>query len=234
MSKRACRTSSILLSLSLSLAAFADDVDWPYYGADQGGTRYTPADQINRDNFDQLRVVWRYRPRDQQIYETARANRSQERGRGRGGWGRGGLRFDNNRGTPVAINGVLYYGSPYNILSAVDGQSGEELWAFDPKSWQASSSFVGNLRGVSYWTDGEVERVFMATSTAHLYSIDAKTGVPDPNFGEGGRVDLGASLRRPLNEQERRGYGVTAPPVVCRGVVAAGSAIMDVRGRPPA
>ena len=185
MSKRACRTLVIALSLSLSLAAFADDVDWPYYGADQGGTRYTPADQINRDNFDQLRVVWRYRPRDQQIYETARANRSQERGRGRGGWGRGGLRFDNNRGTPVAINGVLYYGSPYNILSAVDSQSGEELWAFDPKSWQASSSFVGNLRGVSYWTDGEVERVFMATSTAHLYSIDAKTGVPDPEFWRG-------------------------------------------------
>ena len=66
MNKRACRTSlsSILLSLSLASAAFADDVDWPYYGADQGGTRYTPADQINRDNFDQLRVVWRYRPRD--------------------------------------------------------------------------------------------------------------------------------------------------------------------------
>ena len=234
MNKRACRPLAIALSLSLASAAFADDVDWPYYGADQGGTRYTPADQINRDNFDQLRVVWRYRPRDVQIYETARANRSQERGRGRGGWGRGGLRFDNNRGTPVAINGVLYYGSPYNILSAIDGQSGEELWAFDPESWQASSAFVGNSRGVSYWTDGEVERVFIATSTAHLYSIDAKTGIPDSTFGEGGRVDLGASLRRPLNEQERRGYGVTAPPVVCRGVVAAGSAIMDVRGRPPA
>ena len=92
---------------------------------------------------------------------------------------------------------------------------------------------MGNSRGVSYWTDGEVERVFLATSTAYLYSIDAKTGRPDPNFGEAGRVDLGASLRRPLSEEERRGYGVTAPPVVCRGVVAVGSAIMDVRFRPP-
>ena len=234
MNKRACRTLSILLSLSLSLAAFADEVDWPYYGADQGGTRYTPSDQINRDNFDQLRVVWRYRPRDQQISETARASRGRDRGQG--GRRRGGFRlgFDNNRGTPVAINGVLYYGSPYNILSAIDGQSGEELWAFDPESWQASSMFLGNSRGVSYWTDGEVERVFLATSTAHLYSIDAKTGLPDSTFGEGGRVDLGALLRRPLSERERRGYGVTAPPVVCRGVVAVGSAIMDVRGRPPA
>ena len=62
MNKRACWASSILLSLSLAGAAFAGDVDWPYYAADQGGTRYTPADQINRDNFDQLRVIWRYRP----------------------------------------------------------------------------------------------------------------------------------------------------------------------------
>ena len=234
MSKRAYRALSVLLSLSLATTAFADEVDWPYHGADQGGTRYTSADQINRDNFDQLRVVWRYRPRDQQIYETARANRGQDRGRGsrrRGGFRLG---FDNNRGTPVAINGVLYYGSPYNILSAIDGQSGEELWAFDPKSWQDRSSFLGNSRGVSYWADGEVERVFMATSTDYLYSIDAKTGRPDSTFGEGGRVDLGALLRRPLSEEERRSYGVTAPPVVCRGVVAVGSAIMDVRGRPPA
>ena len=234
MNKHAYRALSVLLSLSLAMATFADEVDWPYYGADQGGTRYTPADQINRDNFDQLRVVWRYRPRDQQIYETARASRGQDRGRS--GRRRGGFRlgFDNNRGTPVAINGVLYYGSPYNILSAIDGQSGEELWAFDPKSWQDRSSFLGNSRGVSYWTDGEVERVFMATSTDYLYSIDAKTGQPDSTFGEGGRVDLGALLRRPLSEEEHRSYGVTSPPVVCRGVVAVGSAIMDVRGRPPA
>ncbi len=237
MNRRAYRALSVLLSLSLAGVAFADEVDWPYYGADQGGTRYTPADQINRDNFDQLRVIWRYRPRDQQIYEMARANRSRDRdrdrGRGRGDRRRGGPRFGNNRGTPLAVNGVLYYGSPFNILVAVDGQTGEELWAFDPESWKVRSTFLGNSRGVSYWTDGEIERVFLATSTSHLYSIDAKTGLPDPNFGENGRVDLGALLRRPLSEEERRSYGVTAPPVVCRDVVAVGSAIVDANFRPP-
>ncbi len=53
MNKRAC---GILLA-SWSLAASAGAVDWPHYGADRGGTRYTPADQINRDNFEQLRVT---------------------------------------------------------------------------------------------------------------------------------------------------------------------------------
>ena len=220
MNKRAC---GVLLSLSLAAAAFAGEIDWPYYGADQGGTRYTPADQLHRDNFDQLRVIWRYRPPDQQLYETAGPNPV----------GRS-LRFDNNRGTPLAVNGVLYYGSPFNILVALDGQSGEELWTFDPEAWQMNFRFLGNLRGVSYWTDGEVERVFLATSTSHLYSIDAKTGVPDSTFGEGGRVDLGASLRRPLGMGDRWNYGVTSPPVICRDVVAIGSAMGDWRFEPPA
>ena len=220
MNRRVC--GALLALLSLSLAAFASDVDWPYYAADQGGTRYTPADQINSDNFDQLRVVWRYRPPDQQIYETAGPN---PEGRN--------LQFDNNRGTPLAVNGVLYYASPFNVLVALDGQSGEELWTFDPEAWGMNFRFLGNLRGVSYWTDGEVERIFMATSTSFLYSIDAKTGVPDPDFGEGGRVDLGASLRRPLGESDRWNYGITSQPVVCRGVVAVGSAMGDWRFRPP-
>ena len=175
MNRRACGALLASLSLSLAGATFADDVDWPYYGGDQGGTRYTPADQINRDNFDQLRVVWRYRPPDQQIYETAGPNPAGRR-----------LSFDNNRGTPLAVNGVLYYGSPFNVLVALDGQSGEELWTFDPEAWRMNYRFLGNLRGVSYWTDGEVERVFMATSTSHLYSIDAKTGLPDPDLARAG------------------------------------------------
>ena len=220
MNRRAC--GALLALFSFAFAASANDVDWPHYGADQGGTRYTPADQINRDNFDQLRVVWRYRPPDQQIYETADPNPTGRR-----------LSFDNNRGTPLAVNGVIYYGSPFNVLVAVDGQTGEELWAFDPEAWRLNYRFLGNLRGVSYWTDGEVERVFMATSTSHLYSIDAKTGLPDPNFGEDGRVDLGASLRRPLGEEDRWNYGITSHPVVCRDVVAVGSAMGDWRFQPP-
>ena len=175
-----------------------------------------PAAQIGPDNFDQLRVVWRFRPPDQQIYETADLD----------------LDFDEHRGTPIAVNGVLYYASPFNILVALDGASGEELWTFDPEAWRIEPRFLGNLRGVSYWTDGAVERIFLATSTAYLYSIDAKTGLPDPAFGQAGRVDLGASLRRPLTDGDRWNYGVTAPPVICRGVVAVGSAIGDWRGRP--
>ena len=198
--------------------AESQTIDWPFYTSDLKGSKYTPADQIDRDNFDQLRVVWRYRPPDQQIYETS---------------GLGHLDIEQHRNTPVAVDGVLYYASPYNILIALDGVTGEEKWVFDPEVWKSGASFLGNLRGVTYWTDGEIERIFMATSSSHLWSVDARTGKPDPGFGTGGRVDVGASLRRPLTDRDRWSYGITAAPVICRDVVAVGSAIGDWRGEPP-
>ena len=145
--------------------AESQTIDWPFYTSDLKGSKYTPADQIDRDNFDQLRVVWRYRPPDQQIYETS---------------GLGHLDIEEHRNTPVAVDGVLYYASPYNILIALDGVTGEEKWVFDPEVWKSGASFLGNLRGVTYWTDG-----------------------------------------------------ITAAPVICRDVVAVGSAIGDWRGEPP-
>lgn len=125
---------------------------------------------------------------------------------------------------------MLYYGSPYNILCAIDAQSGEELWTFDPGSWRERGNFLGNLRGIAYWSDGEVERIFFGTSTDRLYSIDALTGQPDPDFGLGGYVDLMQGSDRPLDPDMT---GVTSPPIVCDGVVAVGSAMNDWRYQPP-
>ncbi len=38
--------------------------EWPTYGGDLGGTKYSPLDQIDRDNFDRLEIVWRWRSAD--------------------------------------------------------------------------------------------------------------------------------------------------------------------------
>jgi quinoprotein glucose dehydrogenase len=36
--------------------------EWTHYTADVKGSRYTPLDQINASNFNQLEVAWRFRP----------------------------------------------------------------------------------------------------------------------------------------------------------------------------
>ena len=107
---------------------------WRYWAADAASSKYAPHAQIHAGNFADLQVAWRYQPPDP---------------------GHG-----TNRGTPIEVDGVLYYGSPANILCAVDAHSGAQLWAFDPEVWKKPEGFLGNLRGIAYWRDGEHQRIF--------------------------------------------------------------------------
>ncbi|MEM9408789.1 MAG: PQQ-binding-like beta-propeller repeat protein, partial [Acidobacteriota bacterium] len=81
-----------------------------------------------------------------------------------------------------------------------------------------------NSRGVGYWTDGKLERIFQPTGDAHLWAIDAKTGKPILDFAEEGRIDLTLGLRREVN---RRNYTVMSAPMVIGDVVLVGSSIFD-------
>ncbi|MEE9202269.1 MAG: hypothetical protein V3U31_03630, partial [Dehalococcoidia bacterium] len=38
--------------------------DWPVYGRDTGGSRYSPLAQINRDNVSHLEIAWEYHTGD--------------------------------------------------------------------------------------------------------------------------------------------------------------------------
>ena len=199
----------LYLFIALATNAQAQDVSWTHYAADAASSKYAPLGQIDKDNFAGLSVAWRYAPPDGRITR----------------------RFDANRGTPLVVEGVLYYASPLAILCAVDAVTGEELWTFDPESWRTGGNFVGNLRGIAYWGDGAHGRIFFGTASDRLYAIDTATGMPDPAFGAGGYVDVAGALRRPI---DRDNYGITSPPIVCRGVVVVGSAIVDWRSRSPA
>lgn len=206
------RPFAVLLFALCATSIGAQSTDWPYYAGDAFSSRYTSLRQIDSTNVGALSVVWRYTPPDKAIAES----------NGRG--------YDTNRGTPIKVGNVLYYGSPYNILCAVDAQSGRELWTFDPGVWREGVGFVGNLRGIAYWSDGEVERIFFGTASDKLFSVDARTGQPDPDFGEGGYVELLQGSDRPVNPDMT---GVTSPPIVCDGVVVVGSAMNDWRFRSP-
>ena len=89
-----------------------------------------------------------------------------------------------------------------------------------------------NQRGVAYWTDGTSERVFWGTGNGYLLSVDAKTGLPSPDFGEHGRIDLMQGLPR-----ARRGerdylnaltYSVQSPPLVVGDIVIAPASISSL------
>ncbi|HUF25577.1 MAG TPA: PQQ-binding-like beta-propeller repeat protein, partial [Gemmatimonadaceae bacterium] len=150
--------------------------EWRYWGGDAWSTRYSPLDQINASNFDSLEVTWE--------------------------WNASAFGADEYyRTTPLYANGRLFtVATTRRIAAAVDPRTGETLWMWrldEGIRWQkAPRQFAG--RGLAYWTDGRNERVIVVTPGYHLASLDAKTGLPDPNFGRNGVVDLMEGVGLPL------------------------------------
>ena len=61
-----CIACAVLLgasSLNAQYGAKANG-EWPTYGGDLGNTKYSPLDQITKDNFDELEIAWRWQSAD--------------------------------------------------------------------------------------------------------------------------------------------------------------------------
>lgn len=198
---------ALALTLGTAMSALAAEGDWPHYGGDKASSKYSPLDQINEDNVTELAEAWRWNLTDVLAKTGAR--------------GAGTFKT-----TPVVVNGVMYCTTQFSQVVALNPGTGEVLWVHDPESYKkgrpANSGF--QHRGVDYWTDGEIERVFIATGGRQLVSIDAKTGTADPAFGENGIVDLSMGLD---DQVYTRGLGFNAPPVICRDTIVLGSIISD-------
>jgi quinoprotein glucose dehydrogenase len=185
--------------------------DWPFYGHDAGGTRYSPLSQINRENVAQLKVAW--------VFHTGDISD------GTGGRKRSGLET-----TPVLVAGTLYLTSGFNRVFAVDAETGKQLWVYDPKIDLAGNYGDGLInRGVAVWLDPSRakgkpcrRRVFEATLDARLIALDGATGEACLDFGDRGEVSL-RDVTRYIPGQ----YHMTSPPAVIDDVVVVGSAIDD-------
>ncbi len=187
--------------------------DWGYYGGDAFGRRFSSLDQINRGNVDKLTVAWTYRTGE----------------RGQGFARAGKLTFES---TPVLAFGLLYLETGTNIVIALDPQTGAQRWRFDPHVERAHAYSEASARGVSLWEEPNPHgagpcrrRVFTGTLDARLLALDADTGLPCADFGEGGQIDLthGVRIRDP------GAYLMTSPPTVYGNIVIVGSAIGDNR-----
>lgn len=213
-------TLALVLSLTVTLAphllrAQSRGVsDWGFYGGDGFGRRFSSLDQINRTNVAQLQVAWRYR--------------SGELG---AGFARSGkLTFE---ATPVLAYGSLYLETATNVVIAIDPQTGQEHWRFDPHIDRARRYSDVASRGVSLWEDGDLKqsavpcrrRVFTGTLDARLLSLDAESGRPCASFGRGGEIDLTQGIRI----RDVGAYVVTSPPAIYGNLVIVGSGIGDNR-----
>ena len=185
--------------------------EWPDYSGDLRGWRYSPLDQINASNFNQLQVAWRFKtdnlgPRPEYKLE----------------------------GTPVMAKGTLYTtGGTRRSVISLDGRTGELNWAHSLREGRRAAVSPRQLsgRGVSYWTDGKGdERVIYVTTGYQLVELDAKTGAMIQSFANKGVLDLKVGVVKGVNQQidlESGEIGIHSTPAVVGDVVIIGSSFRE-------
>ncbi|MBI0425244.1 membrane-bound PQQ-dependent dehydrogenase, glucose/quinate/shikimate family [Psychrobacter sp. NG27] len=107
------------------------DGEWSAYGRTDYGQRYSPLTQINTDNVKDLELAWQIQTGDvkgpDDVGETT------------------------YQATPLKIGNALYLCTPHNWVMALDADSGESLWTFDPKVEKNLQRQHQTCRGVSYY-----------------------------------------------------------------------------------
>jgi quinoprotein glucose dehydrogenase len=180
--------------------------DWLHYGADPGGTRFSPLDQINPDNVGKLKQAW--------VFETGYAA------------------LPNLEVTPLKIGRTLYLCDSMNDVIALDAETGRQAWRFESHV-VASNSPQGKCRGLGYYKNvaaappakpGDcTERIITATVDARLIALDAATGAACPGFGDKGQV----SLLTGMSEAPAGYYYVSSAPTLVRGKIVVGGWVSD-------
>ena len=228
MSRIVCRSIPALVLLVVGLAWMTIDVssqsesknsmsahstkngEWPHYTGDLAGTRYSPLDQINADNFNKLEVAWRFKTDNLGTRPEYKLE-----------------------GTPLMVKGMIYTtaGTRRSII-ALKADTGELVWVHAEFEGQRAVNSPRQLsgRGLSYWTDGREERILYVTTGYRLIALDAKTGNRIPNFGKDGVVDLKVGVSYGNGKQidlEAGDAGLHSTPIIAKDTVIVGMAMKE-------
>lgn len=181
--------------------AQAGSGEWHHYGNTTHGTRYARLDQLDAANVGGLKEIWHYR--------TGRTGQF--------------------KATPLQIGDLLYVCTAMNVVVALDAETGDKRWEFDPQLKVAPVGFNGTCRGVSYYHaphgySGDCPaRIIMGTTDARLIAIDAGSGELCQGFGNQGQVDL----MKGIGEAKPNIYLVTTPPLIARNLAVVGTRVAD-------
>jgi quinoprotein glucose dehydrogenase len=172
--------------------------DWGAFGYDMTNSKFSPLEQIYRDNVNQLKIAWQYE-------DTTDG---------------GGSIFFN----PLVVDGKMFAFMPSEKLVALDAESGQLLWEFLPDSSEVSNW----LKGTTYHRgrDGHPD-ILLFIHGATLYSINAATGTLMESFGEGGKVDFYTGLEVPEDMRDQVHITSNAPGVVYQDLFVVGCKVPD-------
>ena len=145
-------------------------VNWDQPGGNVRQTKFSPLDQINKDNVKDLKMAWTYNS---------------------------GNMSGNVQLNPLIIRGVMYVTTPEQVLIAVDATDGSEIWRYNPT--REGERFGGVNRGIGHWKSGDGGKLLF-TAGNFLYAVDMISGKAVESFGDKGRVNLNEGLIKPAEQ----------------------------------
>ncbi|MEO6453143.1 MAG: PQQ-binding-like beta-propeller repeat protein [Ginsengibacter sp.] len=189
-----------------AVASMQAGKDYPVYGGNKAGNRYSPLSQININNVTNLQQAWIYfandKPDTNNKFSGSREIQCQ----------------------PIVVNGILYGTSAELNLFALKAATGEQVWKFEP--FKEKQQFNTN-RGVMYWEDGNDKRILYTAST-FLYAVNALTGKAVATFGNNGRVDLHEGLAANIGHDVKDlSVTATTPGVIYKNTIVIGSSVSE-------
>ena len=224
--------------------------EWRSYAGDTGSTKYSPLDQVTGQNFGDLELFWHWTSVDAHLVHATDTGSSlvpadtlfdllqREEPDLWTAWD--GVRQTRVRpsirslvATPLMVDGILYLSTPLYRAAAIDARTGETLWVHDPRAYESGMPAIAEWRhrGVAYWENDGQARIVWGTGDGYLVAVDAKTGLPAPDFGDDGRVDLTEGLPRSTRGERDILNLLTlssqSPPLIIRDTVIVGSTIND-------
>ena len=177
---------------------------WTTYKADEKSTSYSPLDQINVSNVNQLQNAWTFQTNDVPKGDQPVSSQS----------------------NPIIIDGVMYVSSAKQTVYAINAQTGKQIWAFKAL---AEDEPRAASRGVTYWKKGRDKRILYSAGN-YLMAIDANTGKLIPSFGEKGKVNLNVGVR---DDPDKISVTLTTPGSIFKDLIIIGSRLPDFYGSPP-
>jgi quinoprotein glucose dehydrogenase len=210
------RSPSVLalsFAFAAALAAQQDaGGDWRAYGRDQGGTRFSPLNQITPANVGRLQRAWTYHTGETERLPNISPDREPPA-------------FE---ATPLIVGDTLFLVTASSRMIAIDAETGKQRWQFDPQAGEGTRRYH-QLRGAAYWEStapgtGPQRRLLYGTLRGDLVCLDADSGQPCADFGLKGRVDLrgGHTGRWPAAL-----YAMTSAPAIYRDIVIVGTRVQE-------
>src|SRR5581483_1792784 len=193
----------VVLPVILLASILNGQTDWPEVGHNRTAQRFSPLDQTNVSNVRNLVPAWSFsmKKEDKPVESV-----------------------------PLVVNGVMYVSWPFCNVAALDPESGKVLWRYTATPCEFRGPYVSSMRSVAYWP-GDIQRaprIIFATEEGLLYALNAKTGVPAPEFGREGVVDL--KTPEVMNGFPKMHYGMSSAPLVVDNLVITGSHLSDDTG----